>query len=67
MQKAKVGRLESEITTLEELADNLSLQIENTRRKKYLKQKALGTIWKKLTKKNQELEEVREFKKIELK
>ena len=45
------------------MADNLGRQMENTRRKKYLKQKSLETIEKKLTKKNQELEEVRELRK----
>ena len=56
-------RLESEIKNLEELTDNLGRQMENTRRKKYLKQVSLATIEKKLAKKNQELEEVREFRK----
>ena len=56
-------RLESEIKNLEELTNNLELQMEITRRKKYLKQVSLETIEKKLAKKNQELEEVREFRK----
>ena len=46
-----------------EMADNLGRQMENTRRKKYLKPKSLETIEKKLEKKNLELEEVREFRK----
>ena len=56
-------RLESGIKNLEELADNLGRQMEITRRKKYLKQVSLNTIEKKLEKKNQELEELREFRK----
>ena len=56
-------QLETGIKNLEELTNNLELQMENTRRKKYLKQASLSTIDKKLVKKNQELEEVREFKK----
>ena len=56
-------QLETGIKNLEELTNNLELQMENTRRKKYLKQASLSTIDKKLVKKNQELEEVREFRK----
>ena len=63
LRKEKMERLETEIKKLEEFADNLDLQIGITRRKKYLKQVSLATIEKKLEKKNQELEEVREFRK----
>ena len=63
MRRERKERLESEIKNLTELADNLGRRMENTRRKKYLKQKSLETIEKKLTKKNLELEEVREFRK----
>ena len=63
LREEKMERLESEIKNLEELTDNLGRQMENTRRKKYLKQVSLATIEKKLAKKNQELEEVREFRK----
>ena len=63
MRRERMERLESEIKNLKELADNLGRQIENTRRKKYLKPKSLATIEKKLEKKNLELEEVREFRK----
>lgn len=63
MRRERMERLESEIKNLTELADNLGRQIENTRRKKYLKPKSLATIEKKLEKKNLELEEVREFRK----
>ena len=63
MRRERMERLESEIKNLKELADNLGRQMEITRRKKYLKQKSLETIEKKLEKKNLELEEVREFRK----
>ena len=63
MRRERMDRLESEIKNLTKLADNLGRQIENTRRKKYLKQKSLATIEKKLEKKNLELEDVREFRK----
>ena len=63
MRRERMERLESEIKKMTEMADNLGRQMENTRRKKYLKQKSLETIEKKLTKKNLELEEVREFRK----
>ena len=63
MRRERMERLESEIKKMTEMADNLGRQMENTRRKKYLKQKSLETIEKKLTKKNQELEEVRELRK----
>ena len=63
MRRERMDRLESEIKKMTEMADNLGRQMENTRRKKYLKQKSLETIEKKLTKKNLELEEVREFRK----
>lgn len=56
-------RLESGIKNLEELTNNLEIEMEIKRRKKYLKQVSLSTIEKKLAKKNQELEEVREFRK----
>ena len=63
MRRERMERLESGIKNLTELADNLGRQIENKRRKKYLKPKSLAMIEKKLEKKNQELEEVREFRK----
>ena len=63
MRRERMERLESEIKKMTEMADNLGRQMENTRRKKYLKQKSLETIEKKLEKKNVELEEVREFRK----
>ena len=63
MGRERMDRLESEIKNLTELADNLGRRMENTRREKYLKQKSLATIEKKLEKKNLELEEVREFRK----
>ena len=63
MRRERKERLESEIKNLMELADNLGRRMENTRMKKYLKQKSLATIEKKLEKKNQELEGVREFRK----
>ena len=63
MRRERMERLESEIKNLKELADNLGRRMENTRREKYLKQKSLATIEKKLEKKNLELEEVREFRK----
>jgi len=63
MRRERMERLESEIKNLTELADNLGRRMENTRREKYLKQKSLETIEKKLEKKNLELEEVREFRK----
>ena len=63
MRRERMERLESEIKNLMELADNLGRRMEITRRKKYLKQKSLATIEKKLEKKNLELEEVREFRK----
>ena len=63
MRKERMERLESEIKNLTELADNLGRRMEITRREKYLKQKSLETIEKKLEKKNVELEEVREFRK----
>ncbi len=63
MRRERMDRLETEIKNLKELADNLGRRMEITRRKKYLKQKSLATIEKKLEKKNQELEEVREFRK----
>ena len=63
MRRERMERLESEIKNLMELADNLGRRMENTRMKKYLKQKSLETIEKKLEKKNLELEEVREFRK----
>ena len=63
LRRERMERLESEIKNLTELADNLGRQMENTRRKKYLKPKSLETIEKKLEKKNLELEEVREFRK----
>ena len=44
-------QLETGIKNLEELTNNLELQMENTRRKKYLKQASLSTIDKKLVKK----------------
>ena len=63
LRKETMEQLETGIKNLEELADNLDLQIGITRRKKYLKQVSLATIEKKVTKKNQELEELREFRK----
>ena len=63
LRRERMERLESEIKNLMELADNLGRRMEITRRKKYLKQKSLATIEKKLEKKNLELEEVREFRK----
>ena len=63
MRRERMERLESEIKNLMELADNLGRRMENTRMKKYLKQKSLETIEKKLEKKNLELEEIREFRK----
>ena len=41
----------------------LETGMKNMRRKKYLKQKSLAAIEKRLEKKNLELEEVREFRK----
>ncbi len=63
LRREKMEQLETGIKNLEELMNNLELQMENTRRKKYLKQVSLSTIDKKLVKKNQELEEVRDFRK----
>ncbi len=63
MREEKIERLESEIKSLEELTGNLEIQMKIKRGKKYLKQKSLATIEKKLEKKNLELEEVREFRK----
>ena len=63
LRKEKLERLEKGINSLTEKADNFERQMENMRRKKYLKQKSLAMIEKKLSKKNVELEEVREFRK----
>ncbi len=63
MRKEQADRLKAEEKNLEELTDNLEIQMEMKGRKKYLKQKSLATIEKKLEKKNLELEEVREFRK----
>ena len=63
LRKEKLERLEKGINSLTEKADNFERQMENMRRKKYLKQKSLAMIEKKLEKKNVELEEVREFRK----
>ena len=51
MRRERMDRLESEIKKMTEMADNLGRRMENTRRKKYLKQKSLATIEKKLEKK----------------
>ena len=63
LRKEKLERLEKGINSLTEKANNFERQMENMRRKKYLKQKSLAMIEKKLEKKNVELEEVREFRK----
>ena len=63
LRKEKLERLEKGMNSLTEKADNFERQMENIRRKKYLKQKSLAMIEKKLEKKNVELEEVREFRK----
>ena len=63
MRKEQADRLKAEEKKLEELTDKLEIQMEMKGRKKYLKQMSLSTIEKKLTKKNLELEEVREFRK----
>ena len=63
LRKEKLERLEKGMNSLTEKADNFERQMENMRRKKFLKQKSLAMIEKKLEKKNVELEEVREFRK----
>ena len=51
MRKEQADRLKAEVKNLEELTDKLEIQM------------SLVTIEKKLSKKNLELEEVREFRK----
>ena len=63
MRKEQADRLKAEVKNSDELTDKLEIQMEMKGRKKYLKQMSLSTIEKRLEKKNQELEEVREFRK----